>query len=107
MEEIKGLLLELNDPDSGARVVERVEIGTDIFSGPQTPAGPDMVAVPRTGYEIKGRMSREIFVPRGLLSGMHTHDDAFVFASGGAGQQLPSHIRGLAALMEKTRSGNL
>lgn len=107
MQEIKGLLLDLKDPDSGARVVERVEIGTDIFSGPQTSAGPDMVAVPRTGYEIKGRMSREILVPRGLLSGMHTHDDAFVFASGGAGQQLPFHIRGLAELMEKTRSGNL
>jgi len=107
MKKIKELLLGLKDPESGVRVVERVEFGTDIFSGPQTVVGPDLVAVPRTGYDIKGRMSREIFAPRGLLSGMHTHDDAFVFATGSAGQQLPTHIRGLVALMEKSRSGNL
>jgi predicted AlkP superfamily phosphohydrolase/phosphomutase len=105
--EIKELLLGLKDPDSGLEVIERVEAGTDIFSGPQTAVGPDLVAVPITGYDIKGRMSREIFTPRGLLSGMHTHDDAFVFAAGSAGKQLPSHIRGLVALMEKTRSGTL
>ena len=104
--EIKELLLGLKDPESGAQVVERVENGRDIFSGPQAAVGPDLVAVPRTGYDLKGRMSRKIFAPRGLLSGMHTHDDAFVFAGGSTGQQGPSHIWGLAALMEKARSGN-
>lgn len=107
MGEIKDILLKLKDPETGVRVIERVEFGTDIFHGPQTAVGPDLIAVPRAGYDIKGRMSREIFAPHGLLSGMHTHDDAFVFATGSAGQMLPPHIRGLAALMEKSRSGNL
>lgn len=107
MEKIKDILLDLRDPVNDVRVVERVENGADLFSGPQLDSAPDMVVVPRNGYDFKGRMSKEIFSPRGLLSGMHTHDDAFAFAAGRAGEQLPTHIRDFVGSLEKSRSGNL
>lgn len=107
MAEIKEVLLGLKDPETAVSVMERVDYGSDIFSGPQSAVGPDLVAVPRSGYDLKGRMSREIFAPSGLLTGMHTHDDAFVFAAGSAGKQLPSHIRDLATLFENSRFRNL
>lgn len=107
MKKIKELLLNLKDPESGVGMIERVELGTDLFTGPETAIGPDLVAVPRNGYDIKGRISGEIISSRGLLSGMHTHDDAFVFAAGRAGQRLPTHIRDLVKLLEDFRSGDL
>ncbi|MHB1464027.1 MAG: alkaline phosphatase family protein [Thermoleophilia bacterium] len=102
--EIKDLLLGLKDPENGARVVERVESGRAIFSGPQAADGPDLVAVPRNGYDLKGRVSVKIFSSPGLLSGMHTYDDAFVFLDQNVEAVAPGHIRGLAPLIIQTGS---
>jgi len=104
--QIKVALLELRDPDTGEQVIDRVEYGSDLFSGPWASIGPDLVAVPRNGFDLKGRMSREIFNPAGLLSGMHTHDDAFVFVADSAGQPDPEHIREVAPLIERVMYGN-
>ncbi len=104
-EEVSSILLALEDPDSGAPVIDRVEAGSDIFHGPLVPTGPDLVAVPRRGYDLKGRMSPEIFAAPGVLTGMHTHDDAFVLVDQGMDGEAPDHIRGLAALIQRARRG--
>ncbi|MFA5816018.1 MAG: alkaline phosphatase family protein [Bacteroidales bacterium] len=105
LEQIKAALLELRDPDTDGQIIDRVEYGSDLFSGPQASTGPDLVAVPRNGFDLKGRMSRQIFSPAGLLSGMHTQDDAFVFVADSSGQQAPSHIRELAPLIKRVIYG--
>ena len=92
-------LLALKDPGSGEPVIDRVEAGSDLFHGPLVPTGPDLVAVPRRGYDLKGRMSPEVFARPGVLTGMHTHDDAFVLLGQGIAAKTPAHIRGLAPLI--------
>lgn len=103
--QIGEILLGLKDPESGSEVIERVERGKDIYFGPYAGAGPDLVAVPRPGYDLKGRMGDEVFSEVGILSGMHTHDDAFVFVGAGSGAEAPAHIRGLAPLLLQTWRG--
>ncbi len=98
-EELRNMLLSLEDPDSGEPVIDKVEAGSDLFSGPLVPAGPDLVAVPRRGYDLKGRMSPEVFARPQVLTGMHTHDDAFVFLGEGVEGEPAGHIRGLASLI--------
>jgi len=105
LDEITALLMGLRDPENGGQVIERVARGKEIFSGPRAEAGPDLVAVPRPGYDLKGRMAGEIFARPQLLSGMHTYNDAFVFVDSVAGSAAPAHIRGLAPLIEKTWGG--
>jgi len=102
-ESITRMLLELKDPQSGAPVIAGVRRGSEIYSGPQAKFGPDLVAVPHDGYDLKGRMTKEVFMSGGPLSGMHTHDDAFVFVAEETAVESPAHIRDLASRIEKSR----
>ncbi len=104
-DEVEQYLMSLLDPEIDEPVVERVETGGSLFEGPLVASGPDLVAVPRRGYDLKGRMSTEVFKERGVLSGMHTHDDAFVFIGSGIEAEPPDHIRGLSSLLLKARHG--
>lgn len=104
-ERVTGILMALRAPESGERVIDRVETGDSLFEGPLVGAGPDLVAVPKRGYDLKGRMSPEVFVERGVLSGMHTQDDAFVFIGQGVDVSAPGHIRGLASLIRQAWRG--
>jgi len=101
LSDITKMLVELEDPHTGVRVIDRVETGAELYSGPRVEKGPDLVAVPKRGFDLKGRMAGEIFAEPGLLSGMHTHDDAFVFVGPGVDGPPPGHIRELAPLIEK------
>jgi predicted AlkP superfamily phosphohydrolase/phosphomutase len=100
-EDIVKVLLSLKDSDGGELVIDRVEKGTELYSGPFVKDGPDLVVVPRPGYDLKGRMSADVFGLPELISGMHTHDDAFVLTVG-LERDPPVHIRGLAPLILKT-----
>lgn len=106
MGEIGEILLDLKDPQSGEPVIDRVEIASGIYSGQHVESGPDLIAVPNRGYDLKGRMSGQVFAEAGLLSGMHTHDDAFVFIDERAGSEAPGHIRGLAPLIWRLTAGS-
>jgi hypothetical protein len=62
----------------GERVVRHVFLGRDVYEGPETPNGPDLLLVPEAGFDLKGRVgARDVVVPR-RLQGMHTWEDAFV-----------------------------
>ncbi|HER44462.1 MAG TPA: hypothetical protein ENO08_08390 [Candidatus Eisenbacteria bacterium] len=64
----------------GERVIRRIFTGGEAYSGPLAGRGPDLLLVPRHGYDLKGRPGAgEIFGER-RFQGMHTWDNAFLFA---------------------------
>jgi predicted AlkP superfamily phosphohydrolase/phosphomutase len=74
-------LLALRDPDNGMPVIERVEKREDIYGEGCSNVAPDLVALAHDGYDLKDQISgREVFRP-GMLKGMHTYDDAFLFVN--------------------------
>ncbi len=90
-ERIAAALLEMVDPEGGARVVGEVLRGEDVFRGGGRPPyaaapgqrvhPPDLVAVPADGYDLKGNLGKGIY-GRSELTGMHTWGDAFLMVAG-------------------------
>jgi predicted AlkP superfamily phosphohydrolase/phosphomutase len=65
----------------GDRIVRRVFDGEDVYSGPHKDKGPDLLLIPKNGYDMKGRVGSPTVVGERRLQGMHTWDDAFFFSS--------------------------
>lgn len=64
----------------GEHVIQRIFTREEAYSGPFAESGPDLLLVPRHGYDLKGRPGAgEIFGER-RFQGMHTWDDAFFFS---------------------------
>jgi len=64
----------------GTRIIRRVVRREEAYEGPLAERGPDMLLVPRHGYDPKGRAAGgDIFVER-RFQGMHTWDNAFFFS---------------------------
>jgi predicted AlkP superfamily phosphohydrolase/phosphomutase len=72
----------MTDPESGESVIERVVKREEIYSGDSFDSAPDLVAVPRRGYDLKGALNKTALTHKGELVGMHTFDDAFLFIRG-------------------------
>jgi predicted AlkP superfamily phosphohydrolase/phosphomutase len=49
-QELSDRLLELRDPKTERRVVDRVVMGRDVFEGPLADNGPDLIAQPAEDY---------------------------------------------------------
>jgi predicted AlkP superfamily phosphohydrolase/phosphomutase len=76
--EILSALADLRDP-AGGDVIRKVWKRDDLYRGPHADNGPDLVAAPVPGYDLKGNLSgREVF-SAGETTGMHTEDDAFLY----------------------------
>ncbi|HEU4929628.1 MAG TPA: alkaline phosphatase family protein [Candidatus Krumholzibacteria bacterium] len=73
--EIAGLFAGLTH--QGERVVRHVFHGRDVYSGPETSHGPDLLLVPEWGFDLKGRVGASESVAPRRLQGMHTWEDAF------------------------------
>jgi predicted AlkP superfamily phosphohydrolase/phosphomutase len=82
-ERVAGILDEITAVFSaltheGEPVVRRIFRGRDVYHGPESDKGPDLLLVPVNGFDLKGReRPRGVVVDR-RLQGMHTWDDAFV-----------------------------
>lgn len=70
-----------NVENDGEKVVRRVFDGEDVYTGPFTAQGPDLLLIPTNGYDMKGRLGSSSAIAERRLQGMHTWDDAFFFSS--------------------------
>jgi predicted AlkP superfamily phosphohydrolase/phosphomutase len=61
---------------------EDVIVQEQAFSGPHAHKGPDLVILPKRGFDPKGSLRSKSTEGKGSLSGMHTQDGAFVFVAG-------------------------
>ena len=92
LEELREAVGSLRDPDTGAPVIDAIYGRDQLFSGPQLPVAPDLVATPIDGYDLKGFMGRPTNFGRAHLTGMHTQSDAF-FLARAEGVAAVTHIR--------------
>jgi predicted AlkP superfamily phosphohydrolase/phosphomutase len=63
--------------DGNSPIVRRIFDGADVYSGPHSGKGPDLLLVPHNGYDFKGRIGSPDLLGARKLQGMHTWDDAF------------------------------
>ena len=96
LDEVKAKLEQLEW--NGKKVVERVWRRDEIYSGPETPHGPDLVVTPRRGVDVKGAIKKTEPFGRSHFTGMHTWDDAFFWAATDHGPDVCiSDLRGIIA----------
>jgi len=98
-------LLELRDPEDGAKMVASVFRREEIYHGEAYENAPDLVVNPRPGYAFKGALDKGMLTWKGdVLIGEHTYDDALLYISGHdiVKQQL-SMVDVLPAIMQLMR----
>lgn len=79
-EDIKNRLLEFKAPESGEKIIDKVFFKEEIYSGPYLEDAADIIAHPKRGYDLKGRTGNISVFEHSHLNGMHTYDDAFIYA---------------------------
>jgi predicted AlkP superfamily phosphohydrolase/phosphomutase len=72
----------------GRKVVRRVFAAEDVYTGPLTGRGPDLLAVSEYGFDFKGTARKKEVFTTTNLQGMHTWDDAFFWAAENHGDGL-------------------
>ena len=72
-------LLEMTNPDSGERIIQKVMAREELYSGPYFEEAADLIAIPYDGYDLKANVRQPGFTYKGDLVGMHTFDDAALF----------------------------
>ncbi|MBD3366805.1 MAG: hypothetical protein GF405_01370 [Candidatus Eisenbacteria bacterium] len=98
MDEIKAGLSELEH--EGEKVIERVFERDEVYSGPETPNGPDLIPVGNHGFDLKGTIKEPDVFGRTNLTGMHTWDEAFFWSKDAPPDDL--NITQLAGIIEGT-----
>lgn len=63
----------------GSPVVEKVFFKEELYYGPLLERAPDMLVLPRWGFDLKGSIAKEDLTGSSLLTGMHTQNDAAFF----------------------------
>jgi predicted AlkP superfamily phosphohydrolase/phosphomutase len=84
IQEIKETLRSLKGED-GEEVIDKIFEKEEIYQGPFAPMAPDLVCLPKDGYDLKGTLEKKEIFGKNIFTGMHTWHDAFCI--------LPEHIR--------------
>ncbi|MFC1577356.1 alkaline phosphatase family protein, partial [Candidatus Omnitrophota bacterium] len=66
----------------GKKVIRDVYRKEDIYSGPLMDRAPDLVLVGNKGFNLRANIKAENMFSKGIFSGKHTQDDAFLFVKG-------------------------
>jgi predicted AlkP superfamily phosphohydrolase/phosphomutase len=74
-EEINEALSSLRDIE-GNPVIDRIYAREDIYHGPLIEQAPDLVCLPKDGYDLKGKLESDGIFGRTVFVGMHTWHDA-------------------------------
>jgi predicted AlkP superfamily phosphohydrolase/phosphomutase len=77
-QDIKKRLLNLQNPENGERVIDKVFFREEIYEGPYVEDAADIIAHPTEGYDLKGKVDANSILDSSSLNGMHTYNDAFI-----------------------------
>jgi len=77
IEDLEGAFREL--AVDGRPVVRRICRKEELYSGPCLDASPALVILPHRGFDLKSRLTATQLVSKGVFTGTHTQDDAFLF----------------------------
>lgn len=81
-DEIVAGLMELRAPESDEPLLDRVAKREELWSGEALDAAPDLLAIPRDGYDLKSALGGAEQFTSSPITGMHTFDDAFWLVRG-------------------------
>jgi predicted AlkP superfamily phosphohydrolase/phosphomutase len=73
--ELRDVLKSLKDID-GKEIIKDIYGNGELYRGPYSEMGPDLVCLPNDGYDLKGRISEQEVFGRKHFTGMHTRHDA-------------------------------
>jgi len=76
IKEIKENLWKLKGED-GSQVIDQIYEKEEIYHGPHIDRAPDLVCLPKDGYDLKGSLEKKEVFGTTLFTGMHTWHDAF------------------------------
>lgn len=76
LEELKTSLKGLRG-ENGDEVIDQIYKKEEIYLGPQTHLAPDLVCLPKEGYDLKGSLEKKQIFGDNIFRGMHTWPDAF------------------------------
>ncbi|MBN2541719.1 alkaline phosphatase family protein [bacterium] len=79
LNEITHHLNELEDPDTGSKIIDKVHLNSEVYQGEYAKDGPDLVALPHNGYDLKAKLGSNTLFGSSYRQGMHTYDDAFMY----------------------------
>jgi len=65
------------------RLFAEIKLKEEIYEGELLPLAPDLVIIPKLGYDPKAAINASAPVMADIFTGMHTHDDAFLILSDG------------------------
>ncbi|MDP8248079.1 MAG: alkaline phosphatase family protein [Candidatus Tritonobacter lacicola] len=68
----------------GRPVVRKICRREETFSGPYLDKAPDLVVLPHKGFDLKARLVAKGLTRKGVFTGKHTQDDAFLFVRSSA-----------------------
>jgi len=81
-DELVEALTNITDPQTGAKISQRVFKREDLYSGKETQKAADIIIQPSNGYEIKASLEGTFMADPGKIKGMHTFHDAALIMSG-------------------------
>jgi len=76
LEEIKKALRTLKG-ENGDEVIDKIFEKEEIYHGPHAHLAPDLVCLPKDGYDLKGALEKKEIFGQNIFTGMHTWHDAF------------------------------
>jgi predicted AlkP superfamily phosphohydrolase/phosphomutase len=79
VEELKRKFSEITY--EGQKVIKEIYLKHEIFHGDCVDGGPDIYLLPNYGFDLKGAVNRDSLFGMTHFKGMHTYDDAHLFAS--------------------------
>jgi len=82
-EEMSSLISELKNNlnklkgENGEEVIDKIFEKQEIYQGPYIDMAPDLVCLPKDGYDLKGSLDKKCVFGTNRFAGMHTWHDAF------------------------------
>jgi len=76
LQEIRDALRTLKGED-GEEVIDKIYPKEEIYQGPYVDRAPDLVCLPKDGYDLKSGIEKREMFGRTIFTGMHTWHDAF------------------------------
>lgn len=92
--------LECSEPREN-KLFQEVKLREEVYSGHLTHLAPDLIVIPRPGFDVKATINAPSIASKDIFTGMHTHDDAFLLIGDPdwAGRITVPHIEKVADLM--------
>jgi predicted AlkP superfamily phosphohydrolase/phosphomutase len=64
------------------KVIDRIYLREEIYQGPILDRAPDLVLMPKTGFDLKASIKAVELSEKTIFTGKHTQTDAFLFVKG-------------------------